>query len=893
MRSTSKLPDAVEEALSRGFSVIPISRNKLPAIKWKPYQERKADREQVLRWDREKKPSAWGVVTGGVSGLVVLDFDGDAGNKLLKKYRLEPHVRTGSGGAHAYVKHPGWNVGNFASKTSKELSCTIPGLDLRGDGGYVVISGSNAKGRYQQLRPLEPLPIEAVPPELRKLCHLDAPPREAQPVVAVSHRNGTQHPHGERVDPERLVNEALAGVASEGRNARGFWLATQLRDNGYSEVESEGIVLNRYRPRVGNTNTKGQAEPYTETEALASVHDAYKHPPREPLAQSARKAKTSPVEPPAVPAAPNSEQPTESFECEPDGLYWTRIKSDEHGVRKIRTRLGPPAKIEAVAHTAEQTGYGVLVAFEDDRKRHKRVIIPRKLLYGDGADALAELIDRGYLPASGNHDKNALKRYLITKSPQRWITHVPRVGWQGDSFVLPDETLRSESTADDVIFHTEEPSQHRFIIAGTLEDWQQNVGRLCRNNTRLLFAVSCAFAAPLLHKARLENAGFHFKGLSSTGKTLALLCAGSVFGGHPKDGFIQTWRATSNGLEAQASLHNDCLLALDEIGQVAAKDLAEVIYCIGNGQGKARANKSGTARSLQSFRLLTLSTGERSIEELIESAGGSARGGHAVRLIEIPADACRGFGVFEHLHDFKTGADFAGAIGTAARSYYGSAIRAFLTRFLQAPEDGIERANRMRRDFIDTYTVKNASSETERKLKFFGHVAAAGELATLYGVVPWDQGDATRAAADCFKAHLEAQGGAGPRDVERGMATIRQFIETHGRSRFFRIGVDEAEQRLLNVVGYVGAEYIDGAEETVYFVRGDTLQKEILGQYDAQAVVRELNRRKLLLTTTSGDKPRLQYSKKLPVPGSKDRLQSKWVYAIRQGILTDTYLPKT
>lgn len=73
---------------------------------------------------------------------------------------------------------------------------------------------------------------------------------------------------------ERLLLWALKNPS---RNSGGFGLAAQLRDNGYSKSEAEGI-LKRY---VGLTERK--AHPYTEREALASVEQAYRRPARAPL----------------------------------------------------------------------------------------------------------------------------------------------------------------------------------------------------------------------------------------------------------------------------------------------------------------------------------------------------------------------------------------------------------------------------------------------------------------------------------------------------------------------------------------------------------------------------------------------------------------------------------
>ena len=72
----------------------------------------------------------------------------------------------------------------------------------------------------------------------------------------------------------------------------------------------------------------------------------------------------------------------------------------------------------------------------------------------------------------------------------------------------------------------------------------------------------------------------------------------------------ESWRATDNGLENIAVLHNDNVLILDEMGQVNGRVLAECAYMLANGQGKGRSNREGGIRRSQNWRLLFLSSGE-------------------------------------------------------------------------------------------------------------------------------------------------------------------------------------------------------------------------------------------------------------------------------------------
>ena len=270
----------LKSAVDSGFSLIPVGLDKRPRIStWKPYQERLPTREELTRWWSEGPP-AWAVVTGRISGIVILDFDGDAGLETLRRLNLSPHVRTGSGGAHLYLRHPGWKVPTLNGKSKQELGRRFPGVDIRGDLGYAVLAGQNQCGWYEWVRPMEPDPLDVLPTDLREFLGLLHPPLPAP-------RNGNGQPKMNgtgRVPPETLVEQSLALVsAGRGRNDSGFLLAVQLRDNGFSESEA-AEVMRSYVARVPSTNSKGQHEPYTDREALGSLRQAFSRSAREPWA---------------------------------------------------------------------------------------------------------------------------------------------------------------------------------------------------------------------------------------------------------------------------------------------------------------------------------------------------------------------------------------------------------------------------------------------------------------------------------------------------------------------------------------------------------------------------------------------------------------------------------
>jgi len=121
------------------WCVIPMrARDKRPLIKWLEYQHRLATENEINKWYQQWTSANVGIVTGAISGLVVLDIDPRHGGeqslaqweKFYEPLPLTLEARTGGGGRHVYFKHPGGVIHNRAG--------LAPGIDLRGDGGCVV-----------------------------------------------------------------------------------------------------------------------------------------------------------------------------------------------------------------------------------------------------------------------------------------------------------------------------------------------------------------------------------------------------------------------------------------------------------------------------------------------------------------------------------------------------------------------------------------------------------------------------------------------------------------------------------------------------------------------------------------------------------------------------------
>jgi hypothetical protein len=125
--------------LARGWSVVVVQpRGKRPIVRWQPFQQHPPSEEKLRAWLARHPDANLAIVTGEVSGLVVLDVDPRHGGiASLERWerdhgRLPPTVesQTGGGGRHLYFAHPGRELRNRVG--------LAPGLDLRGDGGVIV-----------------------------------------------------------------------------------------------------------------------------------------------------------------------------------------------------------------------------------------------------------------------------------------------------------------------------------------------------------------------------------------------------------------------------------------------------------------------------------------------------------------------------------------------------------------------------------------------------------------------------------------------------------------------------------------------------------------------------------------------------------------------------------
>lgn len=233
------LPRALEY-LEMGYPVFPVcsplmgqhshgsqpcgSPGKRPLVSWEPYQRTLPTAADARQWWGRWPLANIGMATGVLCGIVVLDCDsGEARQMAMDRGGLDktPAVFTGKpGGVHYWLAHPIDEVRNFASK--------LPGMDFRGDGGYVLLPPSrHASGaQYRWADNTAGMRAAPVPPWL----------------MAMLRGSGTPD-SGLQGDREALDYDAILGGTDEGgRDDFLFRAACRFRRDDIPRAAAEAMI---------------------------------------------------------------------------------------------------------------------------------------------------------------------------------------------------------------------------------------------------------------------------------------------------------------------------------------------------------------------------------------------------------------------------------------------------------------------------------------------------------------------------------------------------------------------------------------------------------------------------------------------------------------------------
>lgn len=186
----AEIKGALDTYRALGWCALPAdATRKCPAVPWREYQLRRPTVGEALElfrraWRRLTDNLGIGIVTGQVSGLLVLDLDASkncqpAGWESLADQLKEmppcPTVCTPSGGRHYYFQLPPGNI------PPRNASGRLPGVDWRGEGGWIVAPPTRG-GEYAWAPGCGPgVPLPPCPDWLLTLIQEESGPAGAAP----------------------------------------------------------------------------------------------------------------------------------------------------------------------------------------------------------------------------------------------------------------------------------------------------------------------------------------------------------------------------------------------------------------------------------------------------------------------------------------------------------------------------------------------------------------------------------------------------------------------------------------------------------------------------------------------------------------------------------------
>ena len=181
----------------------------------------------------------WGIVTGAISCIVVIDIDKPELRTMFDEAGLSPHIQTPRGGFHYWFRHPGQPVRTVAG--------LLPGIDVRGDGGFVNVIGKRKDGEYKVL----------IPPSPDAIYSWDKLPEK------IAYALNGQRPQAPPVEGETIPEHK--------RNATLTRLAGSLRRKGLSQEAIEAALQ--------GINSESCKPPLEKDEVASIARSVAKYPP--------------------------------------------------------------------------------------------------------------------------------------------------------------------------------------------------------------------------------------------------------------------------------------------------------------------------------------------------------------------------------------------------------------------------------------------------------------------------------------------------------------------------------------------------------------------------------------------------------------------------------------
>jgi Domain of unknown function (DUF927) len=369
-------------------------------------------------------------------------------------------------------------------------------------------------------------------------------------------------------------------------------------------------------------------------------------------------------------------------------------------------------------------------------------------------------------------DTKAILEACIKQAPPEYRLAAAHVGWRSEqtAFVLHERVVGTEAGEKRLVppHWLGKGDLAALKHVGSLDRWIEEVADPCRFSTRLMFALSCAFAAPLVKIMGMQSFGAMLFASAKVGKSTALVVGASVIG-LGTESALPNFNTTDASFYERARSFNDLLYAVNEVGLADKKKasiysvLRERVYGYAEGRDTSRHSGSGfaSASSSATWRGVLLGSSEHSCEALARMAGQDRDAGEYARVFDVPVVDEGLTSVIDRVPNEVAADEIAawsrqqlGDLRKACAANHGVAIEPYLVHLMEAGASLPDSITAYMQAFANKLNLQSSDEALVHAARNFSLIYAGACLAIDARLLPWRRQETLDAIVACFEAGM-------------------------------------------------------------------------------------------------------------------------------------------
>lgn len=230
---------------------------------------------------------------------------------------------------------------------------------------------------------------------------------------------------------------------------------------------------------------------------------------------------------------------------------------------------------------------------------------------------IVELANCGIEVTSEN--ARLLVRYIAEVIAANELPRMPavsRLGWLDDAFIPYTDAVRFDGEAENRALYDS------VCSVGSREKWVKRMADMMKDSLLFRLTMAASLASPIISRVHALPFVWHLWGGTGSGKTVAMMCAMSVWGDPRLGALCRTMNMTSNSMMATAAFLHDIPFAGDELQIIKDKfgSYDKLIMAVTEGvdRGRMKYNKN---EKLKTWSCAFLFTGEDPVTNYASGGG--------------------------------------------------------------------------------------------------------------------------------------------------------------------------------------------------------------------------------------------------------------------------------